>query len=166
VLDAIDGFTVEDKKIASRVIDAGRALLVVANRWDLVEERDRTFKDLNEISRPFARTQVVRTSATDGIGVSRLPPLLLDLHRRWDLRVPTSRVNEVLHAAQAERPSPRSAGTLHYATQVSSGPPAFVVFGGARPPGPGYRRYLENRLRAEFGWNGVPLRLRFRSRAR
>ncbi len=166
VLDATDGFTAEDKKIAARVIEAGRALLVVANKWDLIQMRDRTFKDLNELLRPFARAEVVRTSATDGVGVHRLPPILADLHRRWGLRVPTSRANEVLRAAQAERPTARSAGTLHYTTQVSSGPPTFVVFGGARPPGPGYRRFLENRLRAECGWRGVPIRLRFRSRAR
>ena len=72
------------------------------------------------------------------------------------LRVPTSKVNEVIQQAQRERPTPRIAGTLHYATQVSAGPPSFVIFGGAREPDAGYRRYLENRLRDAFGFEGVP----------
>jgi GTP-binding protein len=166
VLDATDGFTTEDKKIASRVIDAGRALLVVANKWDLIEGRDRAFKDLQDFVRPFARAQVVRTSAAQGLGVHRLPPILIDLFDRWTLRIPTTRANDILQAAQAERPTPRSAGALHYCTQVGVGPPTFVIFGGSRPPDPGYRRFLENRFRAECGWQGVPIRMRFRSRAR
>jgi GTP-binding protein len=166
VLDASEGFRTEDKKIAARVIEAGRALLVVANKWDLVEERDRTFKDMGEVVRPFAWAEIVRTSAIGGLGIHRLPPILMDLHHRWGFRAPTSAANEVLRAAQAERPSPRSAGTLRYATQVSAGPPTFVVFGGKGDPDPTYRRYLENRLRAAFGWRGVPIRIRFRPRAR
>ncbi len=164
VLDAVDGFTTEDKKIASLVAEAGRAILVVANKWDLVEEKDRTFKEYQELLHPFARAQVVRTSAASGQGVHRLPPILLDLHARWRSRVSTSTLNEHLQAAQRERPTPRSSSTLHYATQVAAGPPTFVVFGGAREPDPGYRRYLENRFRRELGLDGVPIRLRFRPR--
>jgi GTP-binding protein len=74
-------------------------------------------------------------------------------------------VNEVIHRAQAERPTPRLAGTMHYATQVGGSPPHFVVFGGKEPDA-GYRRFLENRLRKEFGFEGVPIRLRFRARTR
>ena len=124
------------------------------------------FRDLQEEIRPFARASAIRTSAATGQGVHRLGPLLLDLRRRWSLRAPTATVNEVIHRAQAERPTPRSAGTLHYATQVSSGPPLFVLFGGANEPDAGYRRYLENRLRGDLGLEGVPIRLRFRPRTR
>ena len=164
VLDAGDGFTTEDKKIADRVMEAGRAFLVVANKWDLVEDKDRTFKDLQELLRPFARASAVRVSALHGRGVHRLPPMLVDLHSSWTSRAPTSTVNEIVHAAQAERPTPRVAGTLHYATQVATGPPSFVVFGGAHAPDPSYRRFIENRLRRELGLDGVPIRLRFRPR--
>ncbi|HEX6130978.1 MAG TPA: ribosome biogenesis GTPase Der [Actinomycetota bacterium] len=166
VLDAVDGLTAEDKRIAAGAIEAGRALLVVANKWDLVDERDARFKDLGAALRPFAGAEVVRTSAATGQGVRRLPAILLDLHRRWSSRVPTAAVNELLQAAQRERPTPRASGTLHYATQVSAGPPTFVVFGGARPPDPAYRRYLENRIRRELRLEGVPIRLRFRARHR
>lgn len=166
VIEAPEGLTSEDKKIAVRVMESGCGLLVAANKWDLVEEKDRTFKRLQDDVALFAAATVMRTSARSGQGVHRLPPMLMDLHRRWGRRVPTAMVNGVLQQAQAERPTPRSAGTLHYATQVSAGPPTFVVFGGGREPGPGYRRFLENRLRRSFGFEGVPIRLSFRPRKR
>jgi len=166
VIEAPEGFTSEDKKIAVRVMEAGRGLLVAANKWDLVEEKDRTFKRLQEEVGLFAAAEAIRTSATRGQGVHRLPPILLDLHGRWSRRVPTAKVNEVLQDAQARRPTARNAGSLHYATQVSAGPPGFVIFGGAREPDPGYQRYLENLLRRTFGWNGIPIRLTFRPRKR
>ena len=164
LIDAHAGFTTEDKKIANRVIEAGRAFLLVANKWDTVEEKDKLYKQLHEIVRPFARAPVARASALTGQGVHRLPSILIDLHRRWSFRASTSKVNEIVQQAQAERPTARSAGTLHYVTQVSSGPPSFVVFGGATAPDAAYRRYLENRLRRELGFDGVPIRLRFRPR--
>ena len=166
VIDAADGFTGEEKKIATRIMEAGRAFLLVANKWDLVEEKERTYRALRDDILPFGRAAAMRTSAVTGQGIHRLGPVLLDLRRRWSLRAPTATVNEVIQRAQAERPTPRSAGTLHYATQVSSGPPVFVIFGGANEPDAGYRRFLENRLRRELGLEGVPIRLRFRARRR
>jgi GTP-binding protein len=166
VIDASQGYTVEDKRIANIVIDAGRGLLLVANKWDLVEDKDDTYADLTRVARQFASAPVMRTSATGGRGVHRLPPVLLDLHARWTTRVPTSTVNEIVQQAQRERPTPRSAGNLHYATQVSTGPPSFVIFGGATEPDPAYRRYIENRFRRAFRLEGVPVRVRYRSRKR
>jgi GTP-binding protein len=165
VIDGVDGFTAEDKKIAVRILGAGRGLQVVANKWDLVERRDPTFKGLREELAPFAHADVLRTSARSGQGVYRLPPVLLELHERWGRRVATARVNEVLQQAQRERPTARGVGTIHYGTQVSAGPPTFVLFGG-RAPDAGYQRFLENRLRRTFELNGVPIRLRFRPRRR
>jgi GTP-binding protein len=166
IFEAGEGLTAEDERIAFRVLEAGRALLLVANKWDLVEQKDRRFKQLTEEARLLARASVLRTSAVRGQGIQHISGRLLDLHERWSSRATTSRVNEVLHQAQGARPPPRSSGTLYYAAQVSSGPPTFVVFGGARPPDPGYRRYLENRFREAFRLEGVPIRMRFRSRGR
>ncbi len=166
VFDAAEGLTAEDRTIASRVLEAGRALLLVANKWDLVEDKDRTFKALNEDARILARAKVVRTSALGGLGVQRIPDDLLDLRARWSARHPTARVNDVLQAALASRPPPRASGQLRYATQVGARPPTFVVFGGARAPDPGYRRYLENRFREAFDLDGVPIRMPFRARER
>jgi GTP-binding protein len=166
VLDAAEGFSGEDKKIANLVMDAGRGLLLAANKWDLVEDKDRAFERLADDVRLFANATVLRTSATGGQGIHRIPPLLLDLHARWTSRASTSTVNDIVQAAQRERPTPLRTGVLHYATQVSTAPPSFVVFGGARPPDPTYQRYVENRLRRELRLDGVPIRLRFRPRAR
>jgi GTP-binding protein len=166
VFDATEGLTAEDQKIAFRVLEAGRALLLVANKWDLVDEKDRRFKELTEQATMLARATVIRTSAVRGQGVSRIPDLLLELRARWAGRAPTSRVNQVLQELQRAQPPPRSSGTLHYAAQVASRPPSFVIFGGGRPPVPGYRRYLENRFRETFRLEGVPIRMRFRPRTR
>jgi GTPase len=166
IFDASEGITAEDRTIANRVLEAGRALLLVANKWDLVEEKDRTFKRLTEDTRILARAEVLRSSALQGKGVRRIPERLLDVRRRWAARHPTARVNEVLQQALGARPPPRSAGSLRYVTQVSARPPTFVVFGGSRLPDPGYRRYLENRFREAFDLDGVPIRMRFRGRER
>lgn len=162
VLDAPEGFTGEDRRIAARVMEFGRGLVAVANKWDLVEEKDRTFKELGEQVVPFARAPVLRTSAKTGTGVHRVPATLLDVHGRWMHRASTAAVNEVLDAAQGERPAPGGV-RYRYGTQVSAGPPTVVLFGG-RAPDASYQRFLENRLRRAFGLDGVPLRLRFRAR--
>jgi GTP-binding protein len=166
LFDASEGFTAEDQKIAFRVLEAGRALLLVANKWDLVDDKDRLFKQLTEEATMLARATVIRTSAVRGQGVARIPDLLLELRSRWAGRASTSRVNQVLQQLQRSQPPPRSAGTLHYAAQVATRPPSFVFFGGGRPPPPAYRRYLENRLRETFHLEGVPIRMRFRPRTR
>lgn len=160
VLDAPQGFTAEDKRIAARVMEFGRGLVVVANKWDLVEEKDPTYKDLGRELAPFARAPLLRTSATTGTGLARLPATILEIHGAWSRRAATAAVNEILQGAQAERPAPAGA-RYRYGTQVGAGPPTFVVFGG-RAPGPGYQRFLENRLRRAFELEGVPVRLRFR----
>jgi GTP-binding protein len=166
IFDAVEGMTAEDQKIAFRVLEAGRGLLLIANKWDLVEDKDRRFKELTEDARMLARATVVRTSAVRGQGVMKIPELLLDLRTRWAGRASTSRVNQVLQEVQGAQPPPRSSGTLHYAAQVGTRPPSFVFFGGGRAPTPGYRRYLENRFREAFHLDGVPIRMRFRPRTR
>jgi GTP-binding protein len=162
VLDAADGFTTEDRRIASKVIDEGRALILVANKWDLVQEKDRTYHALVEQAAPFARAPVHRTSALRGTGVDRLPRALVGLRERWTRRAATAEVNVLLESIQGERPPPGNA-RFRYATQVSSGPPVFVLFG-AGHPGRSYERFVENRLRKAFQLDGVPIRLRFRAR--
>ena len=162
VLDASEGFTAEDRKIAARVMETGRGLAVIANKWDLVEEKDRTYKEMVEAVAVFSGASVWRTSALTGAGVGRLPSGLVDLHERWGRRVPTSEVNRVLSEAQDERPAPGGI-RYRYGTQVSAGPPTFVLFGG-RPPPASYQRFLEGRLRRAYDLGGVPIRLRFRAK--
>ncbi len=165
VVDASEGLTGEDKHIAARVVEAGRGLAVDLNKWDLVpgEERDALFKELSAELRLFPGTPVVRTSARTGSGVGRIAPALFSVNDAWTRRVPTAEVNRALEEAVAAHPPPRGTGRIMYGTQVSAGPPAFVLFGSADPP-PSYRRYLENTLRRTFGFDGVPVRLTFRTR--
>ena len=160
VLDAPQGLAGEDKRIAARVMEVGRGLVVVANKWDLVEERDRAFKDLTELLSPYARAPVFRTSATGGTGVHRLPAVLRQVYERWIRRVPTARVNEVVAAAQAEQQAPGGV-RYRYATQVAVAPPRFVLFGAGSPP-TSYQRFLEGRLRRALDLDGVPIVIRFR----
>ena len=164
VLDASEGFAGEDKRIAARVMEFGRGLAVVANKWDLIQDRDRAFKELTELLSPYARAPVLRTSAATGTGVLRLPPMLSAVQERWGRRAPTAQVNEVIAKAQAERQAPGGA-RFRYATQVAAGPPRFVLFG-AEPPDASYQRFLESRLRRALGLDGVPIRLRFRKAQR
>jgi GTP-binding protein len=165
VIDAVEGVAVEDLKIAGRVRDAGRALAVVLNKWDLIPsgERAERFERQAESVRSIPGTPVLRTSALTGSGVARLGGVLLSAHERWGRRVPTADVNRVLERATAAHPAPRGAGRIRYGTQVSAGPPTFALFGAERVP-PSYGRYLENVLREAFGFAGVPIRLRFRGR--
>ena len=163
VLDAAGGLTAEDKRVAARAVEAGRGLAVALNKWDLVvpDERDPLFKELGRELRLFPGTPVLRVSALTGRGTGRVIPALLEVHAAWSKRVPTAEVNRALERSAAAHPPPRGTHRILYGTQVSAGPPSFVLFGAA-DPGPGYRRYLENSLRKEFGFDGVPVRLTFR----
>ena len=150
VFDASEGLTAEDEKIAFRVLEAGRALLLVANKWDLVEDKDRVFKRLTEEAKLLGRATVVRTSALRGAasahpGVAPRPAPTV-VRPRGDVAR-----ERAAPGGPGAKPSPRSTGTLRYAAQVATRPPAFVLFGGGRTPEPTYRRYLENRFRDAFG---------------
>ena len=160
VIDAVEGMTTEDRRIASRVLELGRGLLIVANKWDLVEERELRFAMLRRAGERNAGAAVVRTSARSGVGVTRLPRVLVDLHDRYISRAPTSRVTALVERAQDARPGPVR---YRYASQVSTAPPTFVLFGG-RAPSQTYERYLENRIREAFHLEGIPVRLRFRAK--
>jgi GTPase len=165
VIDAVEGVTIEDLRTAGRVREAGRALVVVLNKWDLTPsgERAELFERMAEAVRAIPGAPVLRISALTGSGVGRLPGVLLAAHERWGRRVSTAEVNRVLERATAAHPPPRGAGRIRYGTQVTAGPPTFVLFGAERVP-PSYQRYIENVLREGFGFAGVPVRLRFRGR--
>jgi GTP-binding protein len=165
VVAADEGVTSEDRKIAARVAEAGRGLVVVANKWDLVEsgERAERFKEIKERVSVFSGVPVLRTSARTGAGVGKVPGALLTVHENWTRRVGTSEVNRLIQRAQGEHPPPRETGRLLYASQVGSAPPRFVLFSGGRIP-TSYARFLENRIRSELDFDGVPIRLTFRRR--
>jgi GTP-binding protein len=165
VVDARDGVTNEDRRIGTRVMDAGRGVVAVLNKWDLVasEERSETFEKLKRELRLFPGTPVLRTSAKTGMGVGRVIPAVFAVEAEWRRRLSTAEMNRLLQNAVASYPPPRGSGRIRYGTQVRAAPPTFVLFGG-KPPNPTYRKYLENRIRDEFGFAGVPIRLTFRAR--
>jgi GTPase len=164
VVDASEGLTTEDRRIAARVGEAGRGLVVVGNKWDLVEERAERFREIRERTEVFPGVPILRTSALTGAGVAKVVPSLLEVLEQWKRKIPTSQINQVLQRAQEETPPPRGVGKLMYATQVAAGPPRFVIFGRGKVP-THYRRYVENRIRDALGFEGVPIRLSFRSRS-
>jgi GTP-binding protein len=167
VVAADEGLTTEDRRIAARIGDAGRGLVVVANRWDLVprDEREARLARIRERVAVFPGAPVLRTSALTGSGVGKIAPALMATHEAWTRRVPTSDVNRVLQRAQGEHPPPRGTGRILYGSQVAAGPPRFVLFSKGPIPS-AYARFLENRLRAEFGFEGAPIRFIFRRRRR
>ena len=167
VVAADEGVTTEDRRIAARIGELGRGMVVVANKWDLVPSEDRAarFQEITERVSVFPSVPVVRTSAKSGMGVRRLPPILLKVHEAWSKRIPTSEVNRVIQQAQVQVAPPRQTGRILYASQVGSRSPRFVLFS-AGPIPTAYSRYLENRIREAFELKGVPIRFTFRRRRR
>lgn len=167
VVAADEGVTTEDRKIAARVAEAGRGLVVVANKWDLVpsEERARHFELVRERVEVFPAVPVLRTSALSGMGTGKVPPTLLATQEAWVRRASTSEVNRVVEEAQMSTPAPRQTGRIRYAAQVGAGPPRFVLFSSGPVP-TAYARFIEHRLRDAFRLQGVPIRLTFRRRRR
>jgi GTP-binding protein len=172
VVDAGEGMTANDQRIAEQVVASGRACVVALNKWDLVPpsgpDRERFERDLRMRLRFMPWATVVRTVATRGRGVDRLLPAAegaIESHRR---RLPTAVVNRIVAEAQAATPHPRTGGRavrVLYAVQAAVSPPTIVLFTTGRLE-EGYQRYLERALRAHEPFPGSPLRLVVRVRAR
>ena len=167
VVAADEGVTTEDRRIAARVAELGRGLVVVANKWDLVPsgERAERFAVIRERVEVFPAVPVLRTSALTGMGVGKLPGILLATQEAWTRRVSTSEVNGAMERAQDSTPPPRQTGRIRYAAQVGTAPPRFVLFSSGPVP-TAYARFIEHRLREAFHLEGVPIRLTFRRRRR
>ncbi|HYB12501.1 MAG TPA: ribosome biogenesis GTPase Der, partial [Myxococcota bacterium] len=177
VLDASEGFTDQDARVASLVRQCGRAAAVLANKWDRMEERppDERKRVRDEIAhglRFMADAPVVTISARTGQGMDSLIPLVQKLAAAADRTVSTSELNRWLHStialhepSMAQRGPRRRPIKFFYATQTAVRPPTFVLFC-TEPEAvkPAYRRFLENRLRERFDFLGTPVRLRLRAR--
>lgn len=173
VIDAHEGVTGSDQRIASEILEHGRACVVALNKWDLLrgqEESDRirVERDLATKLRFLPWADLARTSAVSSRGVDKLLPLLeasVESHRT---RLATSVVNRLLQDTQARRPHPRIGGRairVLYAAQVSTAPPRFLLFTNGRLE-TSYLRYLENSFRAEYPFTGTPLKFEYRVRTR
>jgi len=174
VLDAQDGLTAQDAHVAGYVTDEGVGLLLAINKWDLVEKTGRTFDEYREAilrEAPFLEfAPVLAISAKTGQRVTRVLETALEIAAQRRRRVPTATLNALLREATFRQQPPMVRGRrpkFLYATQASIEPPTFVLFASdAANVHFSYRRYLENRLREAFGFDGTPLRLVMRERSR
>jgi GTP-binding protein len=171
--DAIEGFTAQDAHVVGYVLEAGKGLVLVINKWDAIERDEKTADDwLRKLRRdaPYLEwAEIMFASALTGHRVERILRQARRVAEERYRRVPTADVNRVVGDAVAAHTPPTARGKrarVLYATQVAVAPPTFVIF--VNDPELfhfSYRRYLENRLRDAFGFAGTPIRLRFRARA-
>jgi GTP-binding protein len=174
VVDAFQGLTAQDAHVAGFVVEEGKGLVIALNKWDLLAEKtDRTFDEYVAGLRhdvPFLDfAPIVSISAKTGQRVGRVLELAIDVWSERRKRVSTPELNRMLQVASQRQPPPGGklgVPKIFYATQVAVAPPTFVFF--ARHADQvhfSYRRFLENQLREEFGFDGTPVRLIFRERA-
>jgi len=170
LIDAGEPISEQDQRVIGQVIEAGRALVLAFNKWDLVdaERRPRLEK---EIERELLRVRWaprVNISARTGRAIDRLAPALRTVLESWERRISTGQLNQWLSEVVAAHPHPVRAGRqprILFATQADVRPPTFVLFTTGQLE-PGYRRFLERRLREAFDFTGTPIRLSVRVRER
>lgn len=168
LIDAAEPIAEQDQRVITMAVDAGRALVLAFNKWDLVDE-DRRLAMKRELERDLGRVQWaerVNVSALTGRSVARIAPALRTALASWDKRVPTGQLNGWLSDVVAATPPPVRGGKqpkILFATQAAIRPPTFVLFTSGFLEA-GYRRFLERRLREEFGFAGSPVRISVRVR--
>jgi GTP-binding protein len=165
VIDATIGVTHQDQRLAERVDGAGCPIVVLLNKWELLntEQREKIADDVERKLAFLADPPVLRISALTGKGVNRLWPALQSAVGEYRTRIPTRDVNKVIRAAQAAQPAPHGARVL-YATQGATDPPTFTLFANREVPST-YLRYLERSLREAFSLGSTPIKLRVRKRS-
>lgn len=171
VVDAGQGITDQDQRIAARIKEDGRACAVVLNKWDLVKgtgSAEDVYEDARESLHFISYAPFLRISALTGAKVSRLLPTVDRIKENWESRVETSLLNDVLRRVLTQTPPPTRRGKrlqMYYLTQARTAPPQFVFFVN-RPElaDPAYKRFLERKIRETFGFEGTPIRIILRSR--
>ncbi|MDJ0694093.1 ribosome biogenesis GTPase Der [Mastigocoleus sp. MO_188.B34] len=173
VIDAVDGVTEQDQKLAGRIIDEGRACVIVINKWDAIEKDSYTIYDYQKILEGrlhFSEwAPTIFVSALTGQRVGKILNLVDSAALEHKRRISTSVVNDVLEEAITWHSPPVSRGgrqgKIYYGTQVSSQPPTIALFvNEAKRFGDNYRRYIERQFRQQLGFKGTPIRLLWRSK--
>ncbi|HVL52210.1 MAG TPA: GTP-binding protein, partial [Actinomycetota bacterium] len=171
VIDAGEGATAQDQRIARQVADAGVGCIIALNKWDVIDDpemakiTERTVADRLQF---VDYATAIRTSALTGRGVNKIFPQIDKVLEARVRRVPTSMLNDLVHEAQQKAPPPSIGGKHNkvlYATQAETSPPTFVLFTSG-PLAVSWQRFIERRLREEFDFMGNPLKLVIRERAR
>jgi GTP-binding protein len=164
VIDATEGATHQDQRLAERIDAAGSPVVIVLNKWDLLddaERRARVTADVADRLGFLAYAPTLKVSAQSGLGAHKLLPAIGDAIAAYRRRVPTRDLNKVIAEAQAAHPAPNA--KVLYATQGATDPPTFTLFATRTLP-PTYLRYLERKIREHFGFGPTPLKLRVRRR--
>ncbi|HIW85412.1 MAG TPA: ribosome biogenesis GTPase Der [Candidatus Eubacterium faecipullorum] len=172
MIDAVEGFTEQDSKIAGIALEAGKACIVAVNKWDAVEKNSDTMKEYKQkLAVDFSfmsYAPVLFISAKTGQRLEKLFEMIAFAHAQNSMRISTGRLNEVLAEATARVQPPTDKGKrlkIYYMTQVSTRPPTFVFFvNNAELFHFSYQRYLENQIRDVFGLDGTPVRFIIRER--
>ncbi len=172
VVDAADDVMAQDQHVAHYVLEEGKGVVIVVNKWDLPEKETRTMDEYTKRIRSsldfIAYAPIVFVSAKTRQRVRQVIDKALDVRRAWQMRVPTGELNELLRQATLRHvPPPQGKRVLkfYYATQAGTAPPTFVFFvNDKRLVHFSYERYLENQLRERWGFEGAPLKMVFRNR--
>ena len=164
VIDATEGITHQDQRLAERIDASGSPIVVLLNKWELLNEegRNEVLYQMSQRLHFLGDSAVLRISALNGRGVHRLLPALETAIEAYHRRVPTRKVNDVIRRAQQAQPGPHGVRVM-YATQGAADPPTFTLFANKTVP-PHYLRYLERMLREEFDLGATPIKLRVRKR--
>lgn len=171
LLDATKGLEVQDLKIADRVLQEGRALIVAINKWDVAEDGSYLYNGIREaLNEGLAQVRgvpVITVSAATGKGLDQMIKAAFTVRRSWSRRIPTAMLNRWFDDALAKTPPPAPGGKrikLRFITQAKIRPPGFVLFGTRLDSLPeSYKRYLINGIRRDLGFDAVPVRLNLRS---
>ena len=173
LIDAKDGVTEQDTKIAGLVHEAGKAAIIVVNKWDAVEDKEtNTMRDMERDTREglsyMTYAPVMFMSALTGQRVDKLFPMIQEVYQQNNSRITTGALNTILADATARVQPPTDKGRrlkIYYMTQASTKPPHFVIFcNDARLFHFSYQRYLENQIRDVFGLKGTPIRITIRQK--
>ncbi|MCI6254432.1 ribosome biogenesis GTPase Der [Eubacterium coprostanoligenes] len=172
MIDATEGFTEQDSKVAGIAIEQGKACIIAVNKWDAVEKNGNTMKEFREkLSVDFSfmsYAPFIFISAKTGIRIDKLYEMIVHVHSQNSMRISTGKLNEVLGIATARVQPPTDKGKrlkIYYMTQASTRPPTFVFFvNNSELFHFSYQRYLENQIREIFGLDGTPVRFIVRER--
>ncbi|HXW33202.1 MAG TPA: ribosome biogenesis GTPase Der [Acidimicrobiales bacterium] len=161
IIDATIGVTHQDQRLAERIGQSGSPVVIVLNKWDIVdkEERSEVLDDVEDRLAFLGDSPVLKLSAQTGLGVHKLLPAVRRAMEAYGRRIPTSQLNRVVQALQGAHPPP--SGRIRYAVQGAVDPPTFTLFATRRLPQT-YLRYVERKLREEFDIGPTPIKLRIR----
>ncbi|AEQ06537.1 ribosome biogenesis GTPase Der [Corynebacterium pseudotuberculosis] len=170
MIDSSEPVSEQDQRVLAMILEAGKALVLVFNKWDLMDE-DRRWELDREIDQQLAHipwVKRVNISAKTGRALQKLEPYMLEALENWDKRVSTGQLNTWLRATIAQNPPPMKGGRVPrvlFATQATTQPPTIVLFTTGFLDA-GYRRYLERKFRESFGFEGTPVKIAVRVRER